>query len=57
MESRVATVRAGSYAAHRRNLTAIDVKERVAMQALEAGLAAVELPIDKPRQGEAKLFR
>jgi hypothetical protein len=57
MESRVATVRAGSYAAHRRNLTVIKAALATAMQALEAGLAAVELPIDKPRQGEAKLLR
>jgi hypothetical protein len=57
MEARVATVRAGGYAAHRRNLTAIKVALAPAMQALEAGLAAVEHPIDKPRQGEAKLFR
>ena len=57
MESRVATVRAGSYAAHRRNLTVIKVALAPAMQALEAGLSAVEHPIDKPRQGEAKLFR
>jgi hypothetical protein len=27
------------------------------MQDLEADLAAVEHPIDKPHQGEAKLFR
>jgi len=26
------------------------------MQALEADFAALEHPIDKPRQGEAKLF-
>ena len=57
MEARVATVRAGSYAAHRRNLTVIKVALAPAMQALEAGLAAAEHPIDKPRQGEAKLFR
>ena len=57
MESRVATVRAGTYAAHRRNLTAIKVAQRAAMQAVETGLAAVEHPIDKPHQGEAKLFR
>ena len=57
MESRVVTVRAGSYAAHRRHLTVIKVALATAMQALEAGLAAVELPIDKPCQGEAKLFR
>ena len=56
MEACVATVRAGSYAAHRRDLTAIKVALAPAMQALEAGLAAVEHPIDKPRQGEAKLF-
>jgi hypothetical protein len=37
-------------------LTVIKVTQRAAMQALEAGLAAVEHPIDKPRQGEAKLF-
>jgi hypothetical protein len=57
MESRVAAIRAGSYAVHRGNLTAIKVEQRTAMPALEAGLAAVEHPIDKPRQGEAKLFR
>jgi hypothetical protein len=37
-------------------LTVIKVTQRAAMQALEAGLAAVEHPIDKLRQGEAKLF-
>jgi hypothetical protein len=57
MESRVATVRAESYTAHRRTLTAIKVQERAAMQPVEANLAAVEHPIDKPHQGEAKLFR
>ena len=57
MESRVATVRAESYAAHRRTLTAIKVQERATMQPVEANLAAVEHPIDKPHQGEAKLLR
>jgi hypothetical protein len=38
-------------------LTVIKVALAPAMQALEAGLAAAEQPIDKPRQGEAKLFR
>ena len=57
MESRVATVRAESYTAHRRTLTAVKVAQPAAMQALEANLAAVEHPIDKPHQGEAKLFR
>lgn len=57
MEAGVATVRAGSYAAYRRNLTAIKVALAPAMQALEANLAAVEHPIDKPHQGEAKLLR
>ena len=56
MESRVATVRADSYAVHQRNLTPMTVA-LAAMQALEADLAAVEHPIDKPHQGEAKLFR
>jgi hypothetical protein len=57
VESRVATSRVESYAAHRRTLTAIKVQDRAAMQPVEANLAAVEHPIDKPRQGEAKLFR
>jgi hypothetical protein len=38
-------------------LTAIKVKKRVAMQPVEATFAAVEHPIDKPHQGEAKLFK
>jgi len=38
-------------------LTAIKVQERVAMQPVEANLAAVEHPIDKPHQDEAKLLR
>jgi hypothetical protein len=38
-------------------LTAIKVAQRAAMQPVEGNLAAVEHPIDKPRQGEAKLFR
>jgi hypothetical protein len=38
-------------------LTAIKVAQRVAMQPVEANFAAVEHPIDKLHQGEAKLFR
>jgi hypothetical protein len=38
-------------------LTAIKVAQRAAMQPVEGNLAAVEHPIDKPHQGEAKLFR
>ncbi|HEY1437731.1 MAG TPA: hypothetical protein VGG82_09555 [Casimicrobiaceae bacterium] len=37
-------------------MTVIKVALAPAMQALKAGLAAVEQPIDKPRQDEAKLF-
>jgi hypothetical protein len=38
-------------------LTAIKVAQRATMQAVEANFAEGERSIDKPHQGEAKLFR
>jgi hypothetical protein len=50
MEARVATVRTGGYATHRKNLTAIKLATAPAMQLSKGASPRSKHPIDKPRQ-------